>query len=83
MKKIDLSIVIPSYDEEDSLPILIKSIHDKLKNKGIIFEIIIIDDGSSDKTWNEIKILTKKFTNIFPIKFIKNYGKSDALDARN
>ena len=81
MKKIDLSIVIPSYNEEESLPILIKSIHDKLKNKGIIFEIIIIDDGSSDKTWNEIKILTKKFTNIFPIKFIKNYGKSDALDA--
>ena len=81
MKKIDLSIVIPSFNEEESLPILIKSIHDKLKNKGIIFEIIIIDDGSSDKTWNEIKILTKKFTNIFPIKFIKNYGKSDALDA--
>ena len=81
MKKINLSIVIPSYNEEESLPILIKSIHDKLKNKGIIFEIIIIDDGSSDKTWNEIKILTKKFTNIFPIKFIKNYGKSDALDA--
>ena len=81
MKKIDLSIVIPSFNEEESLPILIKSIHDKLKNKGIIFEIIIIDDGSSDKTWNEIKILTKNFTNIFPIKFIKNYGKSDALDA--
>ena len=81
MKKINLSIVIPSYNEEESLPILIKSIHDKLKNKGIIFEIIIIDDGSSDKTWNEIKILSKKFTNILPIKFIKNYGKSDALDA--
>ena len=40
MKKIDLSIVIPSYDEEDSLPILIKSINEKLKNKDIIFEII-------------------------------------------
>ena len=81
MKKIDLSIVIPSYDEEDSLPILIKSINEKLKNKDIIFEIIIIDDGSSDKTWNKIEILTKKFSNIFSIKFTKNYGKSDALDA--
>jgi len=76
-----LSIVIPSYDEEDSLPILIKSINEKLKNKDIIFEIIIIDDGSSDKTWNKIEILTKKFSNIFSIKFTKNYGKSDALDA--
>jgi glycosyltransferase involved in cell wall biosynthesis len=81
MKKIDLSIVIPSYDEEDSLPILIKSINEKLKNKDIIFEIIIIDDGSSDKTWNKIEILTKNFSNIFSIKFTKNYGKSDALDA--
>ena len=81
MKKIDLSIVIPSYDEEDSLPILIKSINEKLKNKDIIFEIIIIDDGSSDKTWNKIETLTKKFSNIFSIKFTKNYGKSDALDA--
>ena len=81
MRKIDLSIVIPSYDEEDSLPILIKSINEKLKNKDIIFEIIIIDDGSSDKTWNKIEILTKKFSNIFSIKFTKNYGKSDALDA--
>ena len=81
MKKIDLSIVIPSYDEEDSLPILIKSINEKLKNKDIVFEIIIIDDGSSDKTWNKIEILTKKFSNIFSIKFTKNYGKSDALDA--
>ena len=81
MKKIDLSIVIPSYDEEDSLPILIKSINEKLKNKDIIFEIIIIDDGSSDKSWNKIETLTKKFSNIFSIKFTKNYGKSDALDA--
>ena len=81
MKKIDLSIVIPSYDEEESLPILVKSIHEKLKQKDIVFEIIIIDDGSTDKTWSEIEVLTKKHLNIFPIKFIKNYGKSDALDA--
>ena len=81
MKKIDLSIVIPSYDEEESLPILVKSIYEKLKQKDIVFEIIIIDDGSTDKTWSEIEVLTKKHLNIFPIKFIKNYGKSDALDA--
>ena len=81
MNKIDLSIIIPSYDEEESLPILIKSIYEKLNHNDIIFEIIIIDDGSTDKTWYEIEILSNKYSNIFPIKFIKNYGKSDALDA--
>ena len=70
MNKIDLSIIIPSYDEEESLPILIKSIYEKLNHNDIIFEIIIIDDGSTDKTWYEIEILSNKYSNIFPIKFI-------------
>ena len=81
MGNIDLSIVIPSFDEEESLPILVKSIHKNLQNQNIIFEVIIVDDGSADNTWYEILCLEKKYSNITPIKFIKNYGKSDALDA--
>ena len=81
MKNIDLSIVIPVYNEEESLELLYNSIINNLKNTNLNFEIIFIDDGSSDNSWNVIKTISKKNTNLSSIKFRKNYGKSDALDA--
>ena len=81
MKNIDLSIVIPVYNEEESLELLYNSIINNLKNTNLNFEIIFIDDGSSDNSWNVIKTISKKKTNLSSIKFRKNYGKSDALDA--
>ena len=81
MKNIDLSIVIPVYNEEESLELLYNSIINNLKNTNLNFEIIFIDDGSSDKSWNVIKAISEKKTNLSSIKFRKNYGKSDALDA--
>ena len=81
MKNIDLSIVIPVYNEEESLELLYNSIINNLKNTNLNFEIIFIDDGSLDKSWNVIKTISKKKTNLSSIKFRKNYGKSDALDA--
>tara|TARA_B110000014_G_scaffold91916_1_gene63143 strand:- start:90 stop:1088 length:999 start_codon:yes stop_codon:yes gene_type:complete len=81
MRNIDLSIVIPVYNEEESLELLYNSIINNLKNTNLNFEIIFIDDGSSDNSWNVIKTISKKKTNLSSIKFRKNYGKSDALDA--
>ena len=81
MKNIDLSIVIPVYNEEESLELLYNSIINNLKNTNLNFEIIFIDDGSSDNSWNVIKSISEKKTNLSSIKFRKNYGKSDALDA--
>ena len=81
MRNIDLSIVIPVYNEEESLELLYNSIINNLKNTNLNFEIIFIDDGSSDNSWNVIKNISKKKTNLSSIKFRKNYGKSDALDA--
>jgi len=77
----DLSIVIPAYNEEESIKPLLNSIYKNLNNKKIDFEIILIDDGSTDKTWSEITNASKKFNNIITVKLLKNYGKSDALDA--
>ena len=77
----DLSIIIPAYNEEESIEPLVDCIYENLKNKKIDFEIILIDDGSTDKTWNKIKNASKKFKNIITVKLLENYGKSDALDA--
>ena len=52
-----------------------------MQNTNLNFEIIFIDDGSSDNSWNVIKTISEKKTNLSSIKFRKNYGKSDALDA--
>ncbi len=77
----ELSIIIPAYNEEDSIFPLIESIIENIKNKIEDFEIIIIDDGSTDNTWKNISKISSNYKNIFPIKLLKNYGKSDALDA--
>jgi len=81
MRNIDLSIVIPVYNEEESLELLYNSIINNLQNTNLNFEIIFIDDGSSDNSWDVIKTISEKKTNLSSIKFKKNYGKSDALDA--
>ena len=81
MRNIDLSIVIPVYNEEESLELLYNSIINNLQNTNLNFEIIFIDDGSLDNSWDVIKTISEKKTNLSSIKFKKNYGKSDALDA--
>jgi len=81
MSKVDLSVVIPAYDEKESISPLYDLIKENLDGKGIVYEIIIVDDGSSDGTWGEISRIAKKSNCVYPIKMSKNYGKSDALDA--
>jgi len=75
----DLSIVIPLYNEDESLPELIswiKSVVDKMK---IDYEAILVDDGSKDNSWEVIEKLSADYTFVRGIKFQRNYGKSAAL----
>lgn len=74
----DLSIVVPLYNEDESLPELISWIKRVLTDK-YSFEIILVDDGSSDNSWNVISELAKENKEIKGIKFRRNYGKSAAL----
>lgn len=76
---IDISIVIPLYNEEESLPELTTWIHKSLENSRKTFEIILVDDGSRDKSWEVIKLLSEKYTTVKGISFRRNYGKSAAL----
>ena len=77
----DLSIVIPLYNEDESIDELHSKIVSSLSNSSLNYEIIFIDDGSSDNSWNIIKDVTKRFHNTRAIRFLTNYGKSMALSA--
>lgn len=77
----DLSIVIPLYNEDESIDELHSKIVSSLSNSSLSYEIIFIDDGSSDNSWNIIKDVTKKVHNTRAIRFLTNYGKSMALSA--
>ncbi len=77
----NLSIIIPAFNEEESIKPLVNLIFKNLDKNLDDFEIILIDDGSNDKTWDEIVKISNKFENIVSIKLLENYGKSDALDA--
>ena len=76
----DLSIVIPLYNEDESLPELSAWIERVMLENNFSYEIIMIDDGSTDDSWNVIEQLRTTNSNIKGIKFQRNYGKSAALN---
>lgn len=76
----DLSLVIPLYNEEESLPELTAWIDRVVKKAGLNYEIIFVDDGSIDHSWQIIENLQKENPSIKGIKFRRNYGKSAALN---
>ncbi|MDR1756163.1 MAG: glycosyltransferase family 2 protein [Culturomica sp.] len=77
----DISVVVPLYNEEESLPELTAWIGKVMKENGFSYEIILIDDGSSDRSWEVIESLNKTEPCIRGIKFRRNYGKSAALQS--
>ena len=77
--KKDLSIVISLFNEEESLPELIAWIEKVMDSEGYAYEVIMVDDGSRDGSWNLIKELSAKNPSIRGISFRRNYGKSPAL----
>ena len=75
----DISIVISLFNEEESLPELIRWIEGVMQKEGYKYEVIMVDDGSRDKSWEVIKELSKSNPAIRGIRFRRNYGKSAAL----
>lgn len=76
----DISIVIPLYNEEDSLPELTEWIERVCNEHGYKYEVIMVDDGSTDTSWNVVENLSKQYDFVKGIKFQRNYGKSAALN---
>lgn len=75
----DISIVIPLYNEEESLTELHNWIMKVMNENNYSYEIIFVDDGSTDNSWEVIKNLREDSENVKAIKFRRNYGKSPAL----
>ena len=76
----NISVVIPSYNEAESLPELCSWIDRVLIDHSLSYEVIIIDDGSTDNSWSVIKKISKLNKKIKGIRFRRNYGKSAALN---
>ena len=76
----DLSIVIPLLNEDESLPELVAWIERVMSDNGYSYEIIMIDDGSTDNSWQVIENLREKNPCVKGIRFQRNYGKSAALN---
>lgn len=75
----NISVVIPLLNEQESLTELHDWIAKVMQSNHFSYEIIFIDDGSTDGSWKTIKSLSKKDSNVKGIRFVKNYGKSQAL----
>ena len=78
-QKIDISVVVPLYNEEESLPELVAWIDRVAKANNLTYEVIMVDDGSTDGSWSVVERLKGDYPAIRGISFMRNYGKSAAL----
>ena len=76
----DISVIVPLLNEEESLPELAAWIARVMNNHQFSYEVILVDDGSTDKSWDVIEALHKQNDCIRGIRFQRNYGKSAALN---
>lgn len=76
----DISVVVPLYNEDESLPELVTWIDKVMNEHNFSYEVVLVDDGSTDRSWAVIEELKKTFQQVKAIKFRRNYGKSAALN---
>lgn len=76
-----ISIIIPVYNEEENISVLYREIVDAMSDLKYSFEIVFVDDSSTDNSWNEIKKLTKMDCRVKAIRFTRNFGQTTALKA--
>ena len=78
---LDLSVVVPLYNEEESLPYLVEQLTDALRPSGERFELVLVNDGSSDRTAEVLEQLSHKVPELVAVLLRKNYGQTAAMAA--
>ena len=78
-KRLDISVVVPLFNEEESLPELVSWIDRVARENSLSYEVIMVNDGSTDRSWEVVKELSAKYPAVKGISFMRNYGKSAAL----
>ena len=78
-QRLNISVVVPLYNEEESLSELVAWIDRVAKASALTYEVIMIDDGSSDGSWAEVERLKGEYSAVKGVRFARNYGKSAAL----
>ena len=76
-----LSIILPSYNEEKMIPIAAKRLGEILSPEGIDYELVFVDDGSRDSTWQQIQDVAKADSHVVGVHFSRNFGKEAAMFA--
>ncbi len=77
--RLDISVVVPLYNEEESLPELMEWVDRVMRQHSLSYEVIMVDDGSSDNSWQVVEQLRESYDTLRGISFSRNYGKSAAL----
>ena len=78
-KRLDISVVVPLFNEEESLGELVAWIDRVAHENSLTYEVIMVNDGSTDESWEVVKRLSKQYPAVKGISFMRNYGKSAAL----
>ena len=78
-KRLDISVVVPLYNEEESLGELVAWIDRVARENSLTYEVIMVDDGSTDGSWRVVKELSEQYDTVKGLSFMRNYGKSAAL----
>jgi len=80
-EEVYLSLVVPLYNEEESISLLMNEISKAIEKLDVSVETILVDDGSTDRTWDIIEGLAKLYPNLRALKFRKNFGQTSAMVA--
>jgi glycosyltransferase involved in cell wall biosynthesis len=76
-----LSIVVPAFNEEEGIAQALRQIHSRARETGLLYELIVVDDGSTDGTWHTLELLCVEMRELCAVRFSRNFGKEAAIAA--